>query len=218
MKSQPINKYKYLWLFMMLYSIVAIMSNWFDSRLILIFGHVISPGTIVFPFTFLISDIITEVYGPKNAMKCIGIAFLFNLSFIAYGQIVISLPSPDFAMANNQLLEKFLHLNAWILAGSILSFVVSEPINSITNYGLKILLDGRFTGVRFITSTIIASGVDSFIFVFVSFARYYPVDKITVMSLNIWKVKVAVEIIGLLVSVRTAKKLYKIELEYFLST
>src|ERR1700736_166731 len=88
---------KYLWFLILSYSMMIAISNWFDSRLILLFGISISPGAMSFPFTFLISDIITEVYGYKNARKAIWAAFLFNIIFLAYGQIVIHMPSPSFA-------------------------------------------------------------------------------------------------------------------------
>ncbi len=70
---------KYLWFLILSYSMVLAMSNWYDSRIILIFGMSITPGALIYPITFLLSNMITEVYGFKNARLAILTALLFNL-------------------------------------------------------------------------------------------------------------------------------------------
>ncbi len=75
------NHPKYLWFLILSYSMIIAISNWFDARLVDIFGMVISPGALIFPITFLLSDTITEVYGYKHARRAIWSAFLFNVIF-----------------------------------------------------------------------------------------------------------------------------------------
>ncbi len=75
---------KYLWFLILSYSMIIAISNWFDARLVEIFHFVISPGAVIFPLTFLVSDIITEVYGYKHARLAIWSAFIFNILFILF--------------------------------------------------------------------------------------------------------------------------------------
>ncbi len=59
---------KYLWALTLSFTMVIVLANWFDPRLIRIFGLDTDAGTIIFPLTFLLSDLITEVYGYKYAI------------------------------------------------------------------------------------------------------------------------------------------------------
>ena len=80
---------------MVSYTMVLAFSNWFDLRLVSVFGITTDAGTLIFPLSFLLSDLITEVYGYKNARKAIWTGFLFNGIFLLYGFIVSHMPSPS---------------------------------------------------------------------------------------------------------------------------
>src|SRR5687768_10986229 len=82
------------------YTMVLVLSNWFDARLVRIWHLDTDAGTLIFPLTFLLSDLITEVYGYKYARRAIWVGFLFNVIFFAYGQLIINLPSPAYATNN----------------------------------------------------------------------------------------------------------------------
>src|SRR5690242_16717426 len=98
---------RYLWIIILAYTMVLSMSNWYDSRIVEVFGISITPGALVYPITFLFSNVITEVYGFKNARKAILIAFMFNILFIIYGLIVLHLPTPE-NVTNNLSFDAFL--------------------------------------------------------------------------------------------------------------
>src|SRR5262245_18687209 len=104
-KSQP----DWLWFLTLTYAMVIELTNWFDPRLINI-GLDTDAGTLIFPLTFLLSDLITEVYGYKYARRAIWCGFLFNALFIIYGQIVIHMPSPSYP-TNNDMFDTLLTTN-----------------------------------------------------------------------------------------------------------
>lgn len=204
------NHPKYLWFLILSYSMIIAISNWFDARLVEIFGMVISPGALIFPITFLLSDMITEVYGYKHARRAIWSAFLFNVIFIGYGQILIHLPSPSFA-TDNAVFNKLIAANMFIILGSFASYLFSEPLNSYILAKLKIKYRGQYIAIRFVLSTIIASALDSIIFATIAFYKIYPMHDIMKIIIDIWITKTAIEIIGLPFSIRLAKFLKKSE-------
>ena len=91
-----VNNFRLLWLFMMVYVIGTLLANWFNPKIIEILGVSTDAGTIIFPLTFLMSDIITEVYGYKYARKSIWFGFIFSLLFFAFGFLVKSAGTPCF--------------------------------------------------------------------------------------------------------------------------
>lgn len=123
------------------------MANWFDIRLIRIGNLVTDAGTIIFPLTFLLSDLITEVYGYKNARRAIWCGFLFNALFIAYGQIITHLPSPHYANLNKSF-DTLLTMNARIIIASTISYFCAEPLNSFIMSKLKIFMQGHKMALR----------------------------------------------------------------------
>jgi hypothetical protein len=206
-----LNNPKYLWFLTLTYCMAIVLSNWFDPRLIAIFGFSTTAGTLVFPITFLLSDLITEVYGYKNSRKAIWCGFLFNVIFILYGQLIIHMPSPHYSETRNALFDSFFIADIRIIFASIISYFCSEPINSFIMSKLKIKMNGMYMGIRFIISTIAASFIDSTIFCSIAF--YGSISNINLINLilTMWIIKVLIEILALPFSIKLAKKLKKIE-------
>jgi uncharacterized integral membrane protein (TIGR00697 family) len=202
---------RFLWFLSLAYTMVIVLANWFDPRLIDIFGLNTDAGTLIFPLTYLLSDVITEVYGYKHARRAIWAGFLFNAVFVLYGFIVTHMPSPSYPTIN-PLFDKLLTFNVRIILASAISYLTSEPLNSFIMAKLKIKMHGRFMGIRFVASTIIASGTDSIIFGVIAFYGLMSNYNLTALILTMWLIKVAVEILGLPISIKIAKKLKKMEL------
>ncbi len=197
---------RYLWFLVLSYSMVIVLANWFDPRLVHIFGLDTDAGTLIYPLTFLLSDLITEVYGYKQARRAIWYGFLFNAVFIIYGQIVIHLPSPAYP-TNNQMYDQLLAMNFRIIIASAISYLISEPMNSLIMAKLKIKMLGKHMSVRFILSTVAASGIDSVIFGSIAFYGTMSNGNLIALILTMWLIKVIIEVLGLPVSTWLAKKL-----------
>ena|SRR3990167_116691 len=201
---------KYLWFLTLTYSMVIVLANWFDPRLMNIFGLNTDAGTLIFPFTFLLSDLITEIYGYKHARRAIWCGFLFNVLFIVYGQIVIHMPSPSYP-TNNAEFDSLLSTNTRIIFASAISYFSSEPLNSLIMSKLKIKMEGRYMGIRFVLSTLVASGTDSTIFSVIAFYGLMSNANLFSLIFTMWFIKIFIEIAALPISVRLTKKLKKIE-------
>lgn len=199
-----------LWFLTLSFAMIIVLSNWFDARLIHIFGLDTDAGTLVFPFTFLLSDLITEVYGFKHARRAIWCGFLFNAIFIIYGQIIVRLPSPEYA-TNNAIFDSLLVVNARIIIASTISYLCSEPMNSMIMAKLKIKMSGRYLGLRFVSSTVIASGIDSLLFGCIAFYGAMSNYHLFFFIVTMWLIKVFIEILGLPISIKLTKKLKAIE-------
>jgi hypothetical protein len=183
---------------------VLAISNWFDARLVLLFNMPVSPGTLSFPITYLLSDTITEVYGYKNARQAIWAAFFFNVLFLLYGQLIIHLPSPSFA-TDNAAFNKLMAMNKQIILASFASYLIAEPINAFIIAKLKIWTRGHFMGIRFVGSTLVATMIDTVLFIFLAYYSHYSGKELVSLMLNGWLVKVSVEILGLPFSIGISK-------------
>lgn len=195
----------YLSLLTLSYTVIIVLANWFDPRLVTLFGINTDAGTLVFPFTFLLSDLITEVYGFKHARRAVWYGFLFNIVFILYGQLIIHLPSPSYY--DTAAFDQILTTNFRIILASIVSYLCAEPLNSMLMAKLKIKLQGRYLGVRYVASSFFAAGVDSVIFSSIAFYQTIATPHLINLILSMWLIKVGIEIVGLPFSITLANKL-----------
>jgi uncharacterized integral membrane protein (TIGR00697 family) len=201
---------KYLWFLVMSYAMVLVMANWYDPRLVQIFHLNTDGGTVIFPVSFLLADIVTEVYGYKFARLAIWLGFFWNLIFSLYGLLITHLPNPSF-ISGVQPFDHIFGLDVRIIFASLVSYFCAEPLNAFIIAKLKILFQGRGMALRFVASTVFASLVDSSVFTLIAFSGVIPSQNILVFILSMWGIKVLIEVCGLFVSVPLAKFLKRRE-------
>ena len=116
-----------------------------------------------FPVSYIIGDILTEVYGYARARRVIwaGFAALIFMAFMAW--VVVSLPPAE--GWPNQAAYEAVFSNAWrIVLASIMAFWVGEFANSFVMAKMKLLTKGKYLWSRTISSTAVGQAFDSAIF------------------------------------------------------
>jgi uncharacterized integral membrane protein (TIGR00697 family) len=206
MKNKTIATSK-LCLLQTAYTAVILLANWFDIRTISIAGLDTDAGTIIFPFSFLLSAVITEVYGYKNARKSIWVGFFFNCLFIFYGQFIQMFPSPSYAVDVNKNFDSLMSFNVRIIIASTISYFCAEPLGSFLIAKLKIKTKGKFVALRFLFCVAMASGVDSTIFTLIGFYKLMHGTDMLIFIRNMWIIKVVVEILFVSIAARIASRL-----------
>lgn len=197
---------KYLWFLILCYTMVFFASNWFDPRQIKLFGLSTGAGSIVFPLTYLFSDIITEVYGYKNSRIAVWSSLLFYLLFIFYGQFVVYFFYEN--SMNKELITTFLYSNNRIILAATLSYFITETINSYLVAKLKILLDGKYMGLRFIIATLTAYIFNELVYAPIAFYSLITnIKHLIYHMIDSWAFMVSIELLLLPLSVRLAKRL-----------
>lgn len=202
---------RFLWFFIMCYAMAIVLVNWFDARMIRIFFVDTDAGTLIFPLTFLLSDLMTEVYGYKRARLAIWCGFMFNFFYLGYGYLITLFPSPAYSVAHNAAFDALMDMNARVIIASTLSYLVSEPLNSFIMAKLKIKTQGRHMGLRFVTASSISSGADSVLFGVLAFSGIMSMGELIALIFTMWFIKVFTELVGIPFSVRLAKALKKAE-------
>lgn len=202
---------RFLWFFIMCYAMAIVLVNWFDARLIRVFSIDTDAGALVFPLTFLLSDLMTEVYGYKRARLAIWCGFMFNFFYIGYGYLITLFPSPPYSLVHNAAFDELMALNTRVIIASTLSYLVSEPLNSFIMAKLKIKTQGRYMGFRFVAASSISSGADSVMFGTLAFSGIMGFSELVMLIFTMWFIKVFTELLGIPLSVRLAKILKKAE-------
>ncbi|WP_326524514.1 queuosine precursor transporter [Sphingomonas sp.] len=126
-------------------------------------------GIFFFPVSYIVGDVLTEVYGYARARRVIwtGFAALIFMAFMAW--VVVSLPPAR--SWDGQAHYEAVFGNTWrIVAASITAFWVGEFANSWVLARMKVWTQGRFLWARTIGSTVVGQGLDSLLFYPLAFA------------------------------------------------
>ena len=169
-----------------------IVSNITAVKLITV-GDFILPGAIIiFPITYIIGDVLTEVYGYAKARRVIWMGFAANLFAVATFALVGVLPAAGFWGAQ-EAYDTILGATPRILAASLIAYLVGEFANAYVLARLKVATEGRFLWVRTIGSTVVGQSLDSAIFVAIAFSGILPTDALIMVIVVQAVVKIAYE-------------------------
>ena len=124
-----------------------ITANIIAVKMIAIGGLVLPAAVIIFPISYIIGDILTEVYGYASARRVIWLGFFCNvLAVVAIwgGQ---RLPAAGFWDAQASY-ERILGYTPRLLIASFLAYLVGEFSNSFVLAKMKIATRGRWLWSR----------------------------------------------------------------------
>ena len=165
-----------------------ITSNIIAVKLINLFGSILPAGVIIFPLSYIIGDVLTEVYGYGRTRQVIWLGFICNLITIV--AIWLAQLMPPAAIWDGQAAyEKILGYTPRLLIASFLAYLVGEFTNSLVLAKMKIATRGRWLWTRTIGSTLVGQGLDSVVFITIAFVGTIPFDNIVFVIITQWMVK-----------------------------
>ena len=175
-------------------------------------------GVIVWPFVFILTDVINEYFGVRGVRFISWVAVgLISYAFIAAYVAILLSPAkfwvdinagmgvPDIQKAYAQIFGQGL----WTICGSIVAFMVGQLIDVVIFHRILKLTGDRFVWFRATASTAVSQLLDSFIVLYIAFVigpQHWSIDLfLAVGTLNyIYKMGAALALIPLLYVARGA--------------
>lgn len=174
---------------------ILLLSNLIGaSKLATVEGYTFGAGILFFPISYVLGDVLTEVYGYANARRCVwtGFAALLFMAFMSY--VVVAMPPAD--GWGGQAAYESVFGNTWrIVAASVLAFWAGEFVNSFVLAKMKILTGGKHLWTRTIGSTVFGQAVDSAIFYPVAFLGTWSNAQVLTVMVTNWLLKVLWEVV-----------------------
>ncbi len=149
-------------------------------------------GILFFPISYVIGDVLTEVYGYSRARRCIwaGFAALLFMAFMAL--VVVALP-PAATWHGQEAYEQVFGQVPRIVFASMVAFWAGEFVNSYVLARMKVWTSGRHLWSRTIGSTVAGQGVDSLIFYPLAFWGVWDNQTLLIVLATQWALKVGWE-------------------------
>jgi uncharacterized integral membrane protein (TIGR00697 family) len=169
-----------------------ITSNVTAVKLVGVLGLVVPAAIIIFPISYVIGDVLTEVYGYRRARLVIWLGFLCNLTTVLAIWLGQVLPAASF-WDGQAAYERILGYSPRLLAASFLAYLVGEFANAFVLAKMKIATRGRWLWTRTIGSTLVGQGLDSLVFISLAFFGTIPGARLLSAVVTQWLAKSAYE-------------------------
>ncbi|MBP6611056.1 MAG: queuosine precursor transporter [Paludibacter sp.] len=179
-----------------LFTVCLIIANIVEQKLILIGPIEATAGLFIFPISYILNDVIAEVWGYRKVRLIIWVGFLMN--FLAAIIFKLSILAPGSANFTHQAaFEMVLGNTQRIVIASFIAFLFGAFLNAFIMSKMKIMQRGRGFSIRAVVSTLVGEGADSLVFFFIAFSGIIPLNDLWMLILTQTAMKTAYEIIAL---------------------
>ena len=204
----------YVWL-AVTFCVCLVTSNLFVPRLWQVgnWPLQLSGAVVIFPISYIINDLLTEVYGYRRAMMVIWMGFVLSAFVAVAAQLVSWLPEPIYP-ESKEVASSFNRLFGLVprtTVASLLAFILGSQMNAFVMSKMKVATKGRGFGWRAILSTLAGELSDSIIFYPLAFAGVMPARAILSIILTQVTVKTLYEVLILPLTSVLARRLKKAE-------
>lgn len=165
-----------------------ITANITAVKLVNLFGFILPAAILIFPLSYVIGDVLTEVYGYGQARRVIWLGFFCNFITVLaiwMGQV---LPAASF-WDGQEAYERILGYTPRLLFASFLAYLTGEFANSFVLAKMKIATGGRWLWMRTIGSTLVGQGLDSLVFITLAFVGTIPIALLILTIVTQWLAK-----------------------------
>jgi uncharacterized PurR-regulated membrane protein YhhQ (DUF165 family) len=178
-------------------------------------GFTFGAGILFFPISYILGDVLTEVYGYARARRCVwaGFAALLFMAFMSL--VVVSMPAKSSwgcAASGDPMFAAVLRAHdagticqatyvsvfgstSRIVAASVVAFWAGEFVNSFVMARMKLLTRGKHLWTRTWGSTICGQAVDSLLFYPLAFLGVWSTTNVVEVLVTNWALKVTWEIV-----------------------
>jgi uncharacterized integral membrane protein (TIGR00697 family) len=194
MTSQPQRQFKLIGLITALYITFQLISDVSAGKLISLFGFPVSVTVIYFPITYVLADVLTEVYGYAKARAVVWQVILASiLAGLVYQIVALWPPAPGFE--GNDAYRRVFFSVPRILVGGWIAVWAGGISNDYVMAKMKVRTKGTHLWSRIIGSTVVGEFVNTVLFYSIALGGVLPRSLLLSAILTGWICKILVEIV-----------------------
>lgn len=208
MSAQP--TWRYYDVAVALFVASLLTANIIAVKLITIGPLILPAGVVIFPVSYILGDVLTEVYGYRYARRAIWLGFLGNLVAVIAIYLAGILPAPVF-WEGQASFDAILGFTPRLLLASFVAYLFGEFANSTILAKMKIMTQGRHLWARTIGSTIVGQGLDSILFIAIAFGGLMTGGAMVTAIFSQWLFKSAYEALATPLTYAVVNRLKQVE-------
>jgi len=150
-------------------------------------------GTLIFPFAYMLGDVLTEIWGFRTARKVIFLCFACNLILMGATALATLVPSPGYLAETAEAYGVIFTYMPRIVVASLCAFLAGELTNAWFMIKIREKTGQRLLWVRTIGSSVVGQLLDTIIFCTIAFAGTLTTPDLLVMIVSLYIVKMFIE-------------------------
>ena len=187
-----------------LFCVCLITANVLETKQISLGPANMTAGLIVFPVSYIINDVVCEVWGYGRTRMLIWLGFAMNFFFVTMGAIADWIPGASY-WDGEEGFHQIFGLAPRIAGASFLAFICGSFVNAYVMSRMKLSSNGKNFSARAVLSTIFGELTDSIIFFPLALGGVIPWEEMPSLVITQVTLKTVYEIIVLPVTIRVVK-------------
>ena len=159
----------------MAFATLLIVANIMAVKLISIGPWVVPVAVIAYPFTFLVTDTISEIYGRHMATRIVWFGFIMNLLMVALLYLGKVIPPASFWQGQDAY-NRILGAVPRIVFASMIAYLLSQHHDVFAFHFWRKRTNGKHLWLRNNASTMVSQGIDSVLFITIAFIGVVPIN------------------------------------------
>ncbi|MDR1033209.1 MAG: queuosine precursor transporter [Bifidobacteriaceae bacterium] len=181
-----------------------LVSNIAATKLINVGTLIFDGGALLFPLTYILGDVLSEVYGFKKASRAIFVSFFIGaLASVSFWIIDVLPVAPSYEYGES--FHAILGFLPRIVAASLAAYLVGQLINAFVLTKVKQFTHEKHLWFRLLSSTLIGELADTLIFCTIAFYGIITGSEFLNYLLTGYVYKCAIEILLLPVTYRVIR-------------
>ncbi|MCP3732284.1 queuosine precursor transporter [Sphingomonas sp. MG17] len=187
--------FRYYDFVMAAFCVVLVLSNVVGAAKVATLGGLtFGAGILFFPLSYVLGDVLTEIYGYARARRVIWAGFGATVFAAVMCWVIVIMPPAD-GWTGQEVYEAAFGQVWRIVGASVIAFWAGEFVNSYVLARMKIWTGGRHLWSRTIGSTVFGQGIDSLIFYPLAFLGVWTTQQVLTVMLTNWGLKVLWEVV-----------------------
>lgn len=184
-----------------------------ESGVPLLGGIFTDGGALLFPLTYVLGDVLAEVYGLRQARRAIVLGFVLAVvASIMFLLVGAAPPAPGYE--NDEAFRAVLGFVPQIVLASLCGYLAGQFLNAYVLVKIKQRFGERRLWVRLVSSTVLGELVDTVLFGVIAFAAIFTAGQLISFIVVGWLWKVGVEAIFLPVTYAVINAIKQREPDY----
>lgn len=174
-------------------------------------------GAFLFPLTYVLGDVLSEVYGLKAARRAILLGFALSvLAALTFWLVIVTPPGPGYE--NQDGFEAVLGFVPRIVLASMCGYLVGQFLNAYVLVKIKARTKEDKLWLRLVGSTVVGEFADTLVFCTIAFYGIVTGAEFVNYVIVGYVYKVAIEVVMLPVTYRVIAVVKRREPSYVVST
>ena len=154
-----------------------IIANVVTGKILNIFGLIIPGAVLLYAITFLMTDLMSELYGKKESQQLVKVGFIASVFASCMIYLTGLLPAAVFSKATSDAYNILLGLNMKFVFASMVAYYISQSWDVWFFHFIGEKTNGKYKWLRNNASTMTSQMIDTSIFITIAFWGVVP---------NIW--------------------------------